>query len=206
MPPRLLVQTCSTDYNRTPSLHFVHENGEVEIVPQIGGMLAYYQLTKGEQLTAFPRDFQMLAGDSRLRDFKGSFPDPPRAAWTKEQSTQEALGQKAIGFNCLNYAKKPAEPARYRHFLPTYDYMMQNCPQGIRAEIMFPSCWKGPGSETAPDHKSHMAYPDSIDGGVCPPGFHKRTPMLFYETIWFTYAFKDKKGQFVFSNGDPTGM
>ena len=28
----------------TPSLHFVHEGGKTEIVPQVGGMLAYYLL------------------------------------------------------------------------------------------------------------------------------------------------------------------
>jgi hypothetical protein len=190
-------------------LHFVHDgSGEVEIVPQIGGMLAYYQLnnvTVNEKITAFPANFQMLAGDSRLRDFKGSFPDPERAKWTAEESTQLALGQKALGFNCMNYKKDP-EPSRYRHFLPTKDYMDKNCLDGIRAEIMFPSCWKGVGFETADDHRSHMAYPDSIDGGHCPPGFPHRTPALFYETIWDTHVFADKKGQYTFSNGDPTGM
>ena len=184
----------------------MHENGEVEIVPQIGGMLAYYQLTYNEKITAFPEGFQMLAGDSRLRDFKGSFPDLPKYAWTGELGTQKSLGQKAIGFNCLNSKVIPSEPARYRHFLPSYDYLIDNCLDGIRAEIMFPSCWKGPGHETAPDHKSHMAYPRDIDGGACPPGFPVRMPMLFYETIWYTSAFKGKKGQFTFSNGDPTGM
>lgn len=185
----------------TPSLHFVHEGGKTEIVPQIGGMLAYYLLL-GENIKAFPKDFQMLAGDSRLRNFSGPVPDPPTSSWGLEDMTQEALAQKSLGFNCLNYGKQP-EGSRYRHFLPDKAYMDENCANGIRAEIFFPSCWNG--EPTAADHKSHVAYPNLIDGGKCPEGFETRLPSLFYETIWNTYAFKGKPGQFVWSNGDPTG-
>lgn len=186
----------------TPSLHFVHEGGKTEIVPQIGGMLAYYLLL-GDNLKAFPEGFEMLAGDSRLRNFTGPVPDPPTSAWGPEDMTQEALGQKSLGFNCLNYNKAP-EGSRYRHFLPTKEYMDENCANGIRAEIFFPSCWNGK-DVTSSDHKSHVAYPSLIDGGVCPEGFETRLPSLFYETIWNTNAFKGKAGQFVWSNGDPTG-
>ncbi|KAF2851877.1 hypothetical protein T440DRAFT_46390 [Plenodomus tracheiphilus IPT5] len=186
----------------TPSLHFAHENGKTEIVPQVGGMLAYYLLL-GEDIKAFPKDFQMLAGDSRLRNFTGPVPDPPTSSWTADDMTQLALGQKAIGMNCLNYNKAP-EGSRYRHFLPTKDYMDDNCANGIRAEIMFPSCWNGK-DVTSEDHKSHVAYPSLIDGGNCPDDFPVRLPSLFYETIWNTYAFKGEAGQFVWSNGDPTG-
>jgi hypothetical protein len=118
--------------------------------------------------------------------------------------TQEALMQKSLGFNCMNYNKAP-EGSRYRHFLPDKDFMDENCANGIRAEIMFPSCWNGK-DVTSDDHKSHVAYPSMIDGGECPEGFDTRLPTLFYETIWNTYAFKGKAGQFVWSNGDPTGM
>jgi hypothetical protein len=187
----------------TPSLHFVHEGGKTEIVPQVGGMLAYYLLL-GKDLKAFPEGFQMLAGDSRLRNFTGAVPDPPTSAWTADDKTQLSLGQKSIGFNCLNYNKAP-EGSRYRHFMPTKDYMDENCANGIRAEIMFPSCWNGK-DKSSDDHKSHMAYPDMIDGGECPKGYETRVPSLFYETIWNTYKFKDAAGQFVWSNGDPTGM
>jgi hypothetical protein len=199
--------SCQFDEDKsaywTPSLHFVHEGGKTEIVPQVGGMLAYYLLL-GDDLKAFPEGFQMLAGDSRLRNFTGPVPDPPTSAWTADDMTQLSLGQKSIGFNCLNYNKAP-EGSRYRHFMPTKDYMDENCANGIRAEIMFPSCWNGK-DKTADDHKSHMAYPNMIDGGKCPDGYDTRVPSLFYETIWNTYKFKDAAGQFVWSNGDPTGM
>lgn len=186
----------------TPSLHFAHENGKTEIVPQVGGMLAYYLLL-GDNIKAFPKGFQMLAGDSRLRNFSGPVPDPPTSSWTDADKTQLSLGQKAIGMNCMNYGKAP-EGSRYRHFLPTKQYMDDNCANGIRAEIMFASCWNGK-DVTSDDHKSHVAYPSLVDGGDCPKGFPVRLPTLFYETIWNTYAFKGKAGQFVWSNGDPTG-
>jgi hypothetical protein len=191
------------DIPRTPSLHFVHANGEVEIVPQIGGMLAYYMLI-GDNIKAFPKGFQMLAGDSRMRNFTGPVPDPPTSAWGLDDMTQEALMQKSLGFNCMNYGKTP-EGSRFRHFMPDKAYLDENCADGIRAELFFPSCWNGDDA-TAPDHKSHMAYPNLIDGGKCPEGFPTRVPSLFYETIWATNKFKGQDGQFVWSNGDPTGM
>ena len=180
----------------------MHEDGKVEVVPQIGGMLAYYLLL-GEDIKAFPKGFQMLAGDSRLRNFSGPVPDPPTSAWSLDDMSQESLGQKSLGFNCLNYNRQP-EGSRYRHFLPDKSFLDQNCANGIRAEIFFPSCWNGKDA-TSKDHKSHVAYPNLIDGGKCPEGFETRLPSLFYETIWNTNAFNGKAGQFVFSNGDPTG-
>jgi len=165
-------------------------------------MLAYYLLL-GDNLKAFPEGFQMLAGDSRLRNFTGPVPDPPTSSWGAEDMTQFALGQKSLGFNCLNYAKAP-EGSRYRHSMPDKAYMDANCADGIRAEIFFPSCWNGKDTDS-PDHRSHVAYPNLIDGGKCPEGFDVRLPSLFYETIWNTNAFKGQAGQFVWSNGDPTG-
>lgn len=184
-------------------MHFIHANGTTEIVQQVGGMLAYY-LLYGDNIKAFPAGFQMLAGDARLRNFSGPVPDKEKSLWGPEDKTQFALGQKALGFNCLNYAKTP-EASMYRHFLPSKEYMDANCANGIRAEIFFPSCWNGKDKDSK-DHKSHVQYPDLVNGGVCPEGFETRVPSLFYETIWNTAAFKGVDGQFVFSNGDPTGM
>ncbi|KAJ4411445.1 hypothetical protein N0V91_001229 [Didymella pomorum] len=186
----------------TPSLHFVHAGGKTEVVPQIGGMLAYYLLL-GDDIQPFPEGFEVLAGDTRLRNFSGPVPDPPTSSWGAEDMTQESLMQKSLGFNCLNYDRAP-EGSRYRHFMPDKDFLDANCANGIRAEIFFPSCWNGKDVKSK-DAKSHMAYPNLIDGGKCPEGFDTRLPSLFYETIWNTYAFKGKDGQFVWSNGDPTG-
>ena len=147
----------------------------------------------------------MIAGDTNQRNFTMPVPDPPKSTWASDpaQSSQAGLAQKAIGFNCLNYAIAP-EGSLYRHFLPDKAYLDANCKDGIRAELMFPSCWNNK-DVTSANKKSHVAYPSTVMDGVCPPDFPTRLPGLFYESIWNTAAFAGIDGEFVFSNGDPTG-
>jgi len=146
----------------------------------------------------------MIAGDPFQRNFTWPIPDPPKSLWKGAQESQRALRQKALGFNCLNYAE-PAEPSLYRHFLPNKTYLDEHCTDGIRLELMFPSCWNGKDADS-PDHKSHVAYPSLVMDGTCPEGYETRLVSLFYETIWNTYAFKDQEGFFTLANGDPTGF
>lgn len=145
----------------------------------------------------------MISGDTGLRDFPFEQPDPPKYQWTKEERTQTALGQKSIGFNCLNYAAPP-EASMYRHTFPERQFIDDTCANGLRLEIMFPSCWDGKNLDSK-DHRSHVAYPSEINGGICPEGFDTRLPTLFFETIWVTKPFAGMDGKFVISNGDPTG-
>ncbi|KAF2140371.1 uncharacterized protein K452DRAFT_230488 [Aplosporella prunicola CBS 121167] len=186
----------------TPPLYFQYTNGTTVIVPQMGGMLAYY-LLYGDDVKAFPENFRMLAGDPYQRNFTLPVPDPAKP-WTGEDKTQKALAQKAIGFNCLHYDVNPPEGTLYRHFLPDKQFLDENCHDGVRVELMFPSCWNGKDTDSD-DHQSHMRYPDQTITGTCPEGFETRVVSLMYETIWATETFKGVDGQFVFSNGDPTG-
>lgn len=192
----------------TPPLMFLYPNGTTEIVPQVGGMLAYYLLytdptNTSEQIVAFPENFRMIAGDNFQRNFTWPVPDPPKSDWSGDMESQFSLQQHALGFNCLNYAKAP-EASLYRHFLPSKDYLDANCADGIRLELMFPSCWNGIDTDSK-NHKEHMAYPTEVMTGTCPDGFNTRVPSLFFETIWNTDAYNGVDGQFVLSNGDPTG-
>lgn len=145
----------------------------------------------------------MIAGDNEQRNFTLPVPDPPKSDWTGEDVTQKSLGQKAVGFNCLNYAAA-AEGSLYRHFLPDKAYLDANCLDGIRMELMFPSCWNGVDVDST-NHKDHVAYPDQVMTGTCPDDYPVRLISLFYETIWNTAAYIGVDGQFVLSNGDPTG-
>lgn len=145
----------------------------------------------------------MIAGDPFQRNFTWPVPDPPKSEWTGAQGSQAALKQKALGFNCLNYKQK-AEPSLGRHFLPNKTYLDEHCTDGVRFEMMFPSCWNGKDVDSD-DHASHVAYPSLVMDGTCPEGFEKRVVSLFFETIWNTYAFKDYDGYFVLANSDPTG-
>lgn len=152
----------------------------------------------------------MIAGDTLRRDYTvgGLDPkerDPEKSFWTAlGQTSQTDLEQRAIGFNCLNYDIEP-EGALYRHYLPDKGYLDANCKDGVRIEIMFPSCWNGVDVDS-PDHRSHVAYPDLVMNGNCPKGFDVKLPGLFFETIWNTHAFAGIPGQFVISNGDMNGM
>lgn len=186
----------------TPALYFQHANGTVEIVQQIGGMLAYY-LMYLDNVEAFPEGFRMIAGNPWVRNFTGPVPDTQLSDWPTDPTDQFFLQQRAIGFNCLNYAIT-AEPSLYRHTLPTKEYMDAHCTDGIRIELAFPSCGKK-GERDSPDHKSHVAWPSLVKEGNCPEGFDVHYPFLFYESIWGTNSFAGVDGQFVLSYGDPVG-
>lgn len=209
--------SCAVEEDKSaywhPSLFFEDTTtGKFEIVEQVGGMLAYYLLftNTGEKLTAFPKDFRMIAGDSLRRNYSQALgdvskPDPEKSIWASlGQTSQPDLQQRALGFNCLNYQKDP-EGSLYRHFLPDKAYLDANCADGVRFELMFPSCWNGKDTDSL-DHRSHVAYPDLVMTGTCPETHPVRIISLFYETIWNTYAFKDRTGRFVVSNGDLQGF
>lgn len=148
----------------------------------------------------------MIAGDTYQRNFTYPVPDAPKSDWSSNASyiDQAFLRQAAIGFNCLHYLEAP-ESSLYRHTLPDKAWTDANCPDGVRFELMFPSCWNGVDKDSD-DHKSHVVYPSEVMTGNCPPGFETRLNSLFYETIWKTNYFPGRDGQFVISNGDTTGM
>ncbi|GAP83941.1 putative wsc domain-containing protein [Rosellinia necatrix] len=193
----------------TPAMYFLDSaTNEFTPVPQVGGMLAYY-LLRGDNVTAFPAGFQMVAGSNFRRDYTVGdpySPDPPQSNWAGlKQTGQSDLEQRAVGFNCLNY-KQPAEGSLFRHYMPNKTFTDAQCPDGLRLELMFPSCWNGElDSET---HKTHVAYPDLVGNGNCPDTHPKRLVTMFFETIWDTNAaqFQGKSGSFVLSNGDRTGF
>ncbi|MCJ1310740.1 hypothetical protein MMC25_004406 [Agyrium rufum] len=182
--------------------------GQLSLVPEVSH-LTYYKytpLTVNGVYTfpsALPNGFQMISGDPFERNFTLPVPDPPMP-WYGDDATQHALAQKAIGFNCLNYGATP-EPSLYRHFLPTKEYIDGNCPDGIRMELLFPQCWNGK-DLTSSTFKSHVAFPSAtINGGECPSGYDSVINQIFFETIVNTAAFAGQAGQFVLSDGDPTG-
>lgn len=178
----------------TPSLYFKAQNGSFISVPQAGdfngqtgGMTVYYQQRPGpnnDKLKAFPKGFRMVAGDP----FK-------RAPGTD-------FASKAVSFACLDY-NGPATAE-------TNNFPNRNCPNGLRAQIYFPSCWDGKNLDS-PDHKSHMSYPASgnYNGGPCPASHPVHLISIFYEVIYDTQKFANEwygsSQPFVFAQGDPTG-
>jgi hypothetical protein len=150
----------------------------------------------------------MLSGSNTRRTYTAgdpSKPDPEKSLWSSlNEVGQDTLEQRALGFNCLNYKRTP-EGTLYRHYMPDKSYLDANCANGLRLEIMFPSCWKGGDAVDSDNHKDHVAFPDLVMTGNCPEGFPVRLPSLMYEVIWNTAAFVGRDGRFVLSNGDTTG-
>ncbi|OAL39094.1 hypothetical protein AYO20_01412 [Fonsecaea nubica] len=168
-----------------PALFFQHENGTFESVDQVGGATVYYlqRAGNGETLKAFPPGFRMIAGNPFKRTGGDDF------------ATQ------AISYNCLDY-NGPAKPE-------TPNFPNYNCPNGLRSQVFFPSCWNGKDLDS-PDHMSHVSYPaNSYNSGPCPADFPVHLISIFYEVIWDTGKFANQwygNGQpFVWSMGDPTG-
>lgn len=165
-----------------PQLYYQNSgNGSFEDVSTIGGMTVYY-LQRGSNVTAFPPGFRMLAGTPTLRSYS------------------DVMEQAAINFVCLDYDAGSSSSTG----LPT-----KNCPQGLRAQIVFPSCWNGHDLDST-NHKSHMAYPDELSDGTCPEGFPVRLVTIFYEVTFIVDDFSsrwysDRAQPFVFAMGDPTG-
>jgi hypothetical protein len=66
----------------------------------------------------------------------------------------------------------------------TWGFPFKPCPGGIRASLIFPSCWDGKNLDS-PDHKSHMAYSGTGTGGLgygaCPATHPIRVPQVMYE-------------------------
>ncbi|GAA5883643.1 hypothetical protein JCM3774_005991 [Rhodotorula dairenensis] len=173
----------------TPQLYFQWANGSFSSVQWVGaGLLVYYlqryNAADTTNITAFPDGFRMLTGNP----FKRSY--------------QDSLTSQAIGWNCLG-----ADVGQTRQpYLPPY-----NCPNGLRGEIRFPSCWDGIHLDSS-DHASHMAYPLENESGPCPTTHPVRLVTLFYEMMYDVDSWKNLWPQamntsqpFVLAMGDPTG-
>lgn len=124
--------------------YFQWANGSFTSVDAVGGGLIYYlprsHPTDKTNVTAFPSGLRMLTGNPFKRSYDGGD------------------AAQAIGWNCLG---APVSATR-QPYLPPY-----NCPNGLRGEIRFPSCWNGVDIQSS-DHFSHMAYPIGGESGPCP--------------------------------------
>jgi hypothetical protein len=172
-------------------------------------MSSYYfteDPVEGVHTVAFPPGFRMIAGNSLKRKYFGQWQDqvkpPSRKTWTEADMIQQSRLETVLGFNCLHYGIQN-EGSMERHEMPDKNHIDQNCFSGLRAEIMFPSCWNG--ELDSDNHMDHVAYPADRRNGACPEGYEQRLPAVFYEIIYQTPLFKGLPGDFVFSNGDASG-
>ena len=148
----------------------------------------YYKFGDGNDranVTEFPEDFMMMAGDP----FKRAEGDNPgNAKWA-------CLGEGYSRIDSLGFPKG-----------------FTSCKEGLTSEITFPSCWSG--KELDPKNPSaHMAWPSNSGKGVdvCPDGFKAaRFPTIFIEFWYDVSSFDGQYGAddvpWSLANGDPTGF
>jgi hypothetical protein len=198
------VSTCTTctyseDFSNywTASLYFKSpDNGTLQKVPQYanvglqqdGGMTVYYMAysAKNGKMTAFKPGFRMIAGN------------PMAKTPSKASICHRCLGN-GEGFAPCDSKDTAELPNKF-------------CPSGIRATIIFPSCWDGKNLDST-DHKSHVTY--SNGGGLgtpnCPSSHPVAIPQIMYEIMWDTGRYKNtawygaNKQPFVYSFGDAVG-
>lgn len=190
-----VCSTCSVKEDNSnywiASLFYQHVNGTLESVTQTGGMLVYYLQRPGfdgEKIFAPPKNLRMVAGSPMKR------------------TGDNTLESQALSYNCINFAGGSPE---------TQAFPQKACPQGLRTQVFFPSCWDGVNTDSA-NHKSHMAYPDGMNTGICPSTHPVKIISIFYEVLWqvdkFQALWLDTNGKplraqpFVWSFGDNTGF
>lgn len=152
---------------------------------------------------------KMLAGDTNRRSFNSS-----------------SFADTAIDFVCLgqcirlyrasalltssSFNAGPADLSGAHADDPDWterpSFFEHNCPDGMRAQVFFPSCWDGVNLDSS-DHKSHMAYPiQDFNEGDCPESHPVHFASLFYEMIVSVDKFDYwGPGTWVLANGDTTG-
>ncbi|KAH6717339.1 hypothetical protein BKA61DRAFT_733469 [Leptodontidium sp. MPI-SDFR-AT-0119] len=194
----------------TASIYFQSpENGTFKRVPQMangmlngslleqdGGITIYYMRPfsgTNKKVTVMPAGFRMFTGDPNLR--------------------KKASGTMKICHRCLAASERSSggsgAPCAASD---TAEFPNKPCPGGIRATVIFPSCWDGKNLDS-PDHVSHVAYQSgsALAGDKCPTTHPVRIPQVMYEIMYDTSSFADKKyyqngkQPLVYSFGDPTG-
>ncbi|TVY80874.1 hypothetical protein LSUE1_G003911 [Lachnellula suecica] len=166
----------------TASIYFQSpENGTFKRVPQMangrlngtlleqdGGLTIYYmQPFSGTNLnvTVMSPGFRMLTGDPMLRSqANGSVAICHRCLAANERMT----GGSGAPCSSTDTASFPTTP----------------CPGGIRATVIFPSCWDGKNLDS-PDNRSHVYYQpgSALAGDACPSSHPVRIPQVMYEII-----------------------
>lgn len=162
-----------------PSM-YQHNSSGFTLVPLIA-VNTYYLMARqwNEPVYEFPPGFRMLSGSAERSTFNAS-----------DSSNQ------AIRYKCLDYSA-PDQPE-------TNAFPTNNCPDGLRLEVYFPSCWDGVNNWL--EGSAHVAFPEGEynSNGTCPTSHPKRLVGVFYEFI-FQDDYDYVEGARVLATGDNVG-
>lgn len=105
----------------------------------------------------------MLAGDPTLRNRTDSFANICHRCLAAED---RLMGGDGAPCDKNDFASFPSKM----------------CAGGIRATVIFPSCWDGKNLDS-PDHRTHVAYGpgQALAGDQCPDTHPVRIPQVMYE-------------------------
>ncbi len=123
----------------TPQLYYAHADGTFEEVPN-GGMAVYY-LDRGNAAGAkpFPKGLRMLSGNSGARAYdaktttlSGSRAVADRVSNSCDSEFKMSWPDVKVSFACLDYNHPHPQ---------THSFGNMTCPDGLRAQSLFPSSW-----------------------------------------------------------------
>ncbi|KAI1789216.1 WSC-domain-containing protein [Ganoderma leucocontextum] len=194
-PDDLVQSNCTTipvqpDKSNYWAPQLYHQDQETDMFTPIPTSFNIYYLMrpgpKNESIKAFPPGLRMVAGDTNRRSYNAS-----------------DFAQQAVSFVCLDESGAHANDPDWAERPNFFDH---NCPDGMRAQVFFPTCWDGVNLDS-PDHKAHMAYPiQNYNTGDCPDTHPVHLVSLFYEMVVSVdqYSYWGN-GTWVLANGDTTG-
>ncbi|TBU27996.1 WSC-domain-containing protein [Dichomitus squalens] len=181
------VQPDKSNYWAPQLYHRDQQTGQLSPIPTSFNI--YYLMRPGPEnqpIKAFPKGLRMVAGDTNRRTYNSS-----------------DFTNQAVSFVCLDYNTNHGSDPDWAERPNFFDH---NCPDGMRAQVFFPSCWDGVNLDSA-DHKSHLAYPiQNYNSGDCPDSHPVHLVSLFYEMLVSVdqYSYWGP-GTWVLANGDTTG-
>ncbi|KAI0628684.1 WSC-domain-containing protein [Trametes polyzona] len=181
------VQPDKSNYWAPQMYHQDQKTGGLTPMPTSFNI--YYLVRNGPKnakINAFPKGLKMVAGDTNRRTYNSS-----------------SFADQAVSYVCLDYSGAHNNDPDWAERPNFFDH---NCPNGMRAQVFFPSCWDGKNLDS-PDHKSHMAYPvQAYNSGDCPDSHPVHLVSLFYEMLVSVDQFDyHGPGTWVLANGGTTG-
>ncbi|EJF58364.1 WSC-domain-containing protein [Dichomitus squalens LYAD-421 SS1] len=181
------VQPDKSNYWAPQLYHRDQQTGQLTPIPTSFNI--YYLQRPGplnQPIKAFPKGLRMLAGDTERRSYNAS-----------------SFADQAISFVCQDFSGAHDNDPDWAERPDFFDH---NCPDGMRAEVFFPSCWDGVNLDSS-DHKSHLSYPiQNFNSGDCPDSHPVHLVSLFYEMLVQVDQFDYwGPGTWVLANGDTSG-
>jgi Domain of unknown function (DUF1996) len=165
-------------------LYYQYPNGSVIDVPHTGGVVYYLGRGTNSTIWPFPPGFRMVAGSAAARSYDpttfvegGTTPISDRVSWL-----------------CITSPPTAQTPG----------FANIDCPDGLRGQITFPTCWNG--VDLYQPDQSHVQYLTGINAGSCPPTHPYQMMQVFIEVLYgINNVQKVPGGRVLLSTGDPTG-